>query len=91
MTRQSPTLIENIKWHDELLRRGFTLLEAKTRTYGNGIFTGSIVKESKHGKIRVSTDKDYDKGQDIFSPFVKKKADSIRIRTLEQLDSQCKN
>lgn len=79
-----------IDWDTELKLRGFIRLESSTRTYGNGQITGSIVRENASGKIRLTTDGDYDKATDIFTPFSSTNYQTTRIRTTEELDQYIK-
>jgi hypothetical protein len=85
-------------WHEELLKRGFCLLESSTRTYGNGKITGSLVFEkpdknsmTKDGIIVDKKDKD---ANEIFCPFIQADDDrkpnynyqTVRLRNEKDLD-----
>lgn len=87
-----------MNWHEELLKRGFTLLESNTRTYGNGKITGSIVFEKKDKESLtgdgIIVEKKTDDSIEIFCPFIKADDDkkpntnfqTVRWRTEDDLN-----
>lgn len=86
---------ESINWNEELLKRGFILLEFSTRTFGNGKFTGSIVDESWDGKFFTIAEKKGKNTKEVFCPFLHAEENSrpnfkfqeIRLRNTEDLDN----
>lgn len=60
-----------MNWNEELLNRGFIILESTTRTYAYGNekygFTGSIVYENAKNNIVDESGKD---AKEIFCPFL---------------------
>lgn len=83
-----------MNWHNELLKRGFEVMESSTRTYGNGKFTGSIVDESWDGKYFTIAEKKGKNTKEVFCPFLhgetndrpNKNFNEIRLRNEEDLD-----
>lgn len=84
-----------MNWEEELLKRNFVCLESSTRTYGNGIFTGSIVYEKWDGKFLTIVDEPGKNVKEIFCPFLhtddKTKPNhnfqTIRLRNAEEIDT----
>lgn len=87
-----------MNWNDELLKRGFIILESTTRLYGYGDekcgFTGSILYENSKGNIIDDAGKDV---KEIFCPFIhdeeekgvgilKGEYQSIRLRNMDDLE-----
>jgi len=87
-----------MEFHDELIKRGFSVLDSGTRTYGNGKLTGSIVFEKpEKGSIDGNgtiVDKKEENTIEIFCPFIKaddltrpnRNFQTVRLRSLEDLD-----
>lgn len=84
-----------MNWNEELPKRGFSILELTTRTYGYGnekyVFTGSIVYENSKGNVVDELGKD---AIEIFCPFIhadderkpNTKFQTIRLRSPKDLD-----
>lgn len=85
-----------MNWHEELLKRGFEILESSTKTYGYGNipnrFIRSLVYENSKGNIVDEESKDV---KEIFCPFLHSDDErkpntnfqTIRLRGLEDLDN----
>lgn len=65
-----------MNWHNELLNRGFSVLESTTKTYGNGVFTGSIHEEVFYPFLR---------GDDERLPNLNYQ--TIKLKNTEDLDN----
>lgn len=77
-------------WHNVLIANEFELLENNTKTYGNGLFTGSIVGVNKKGNIRLLTDREISYYE--FCPFFEgEKHQSVRIKNEKELKSYIKD
>lgn len=79
-------------WNEELLKRGFSIMESTTRSYGyEKKFTGSLVYENSKGNIMDEPGKD---SKEIFCPFLHANDDSkpnrnfqtVRLRNMEEID-----